>query len=166
MTRRYLLLVLTAGIAACSEEPPAEQTKASMEDSVFTPAADDPILQAPPGGWLDWVTDIRTGLGSVKERAAADRGAALEIVQQLLQTRNEYLVQYFGAGGSAHAGDALEQAISRVTMHLQELTRQLATDASTLPQIEEATTAALGALDEVETAARAAGLPPTAPRDQ
>lgn len=165
MTRGYLWLVLLAGAAACTEPPgdvPAERT---AEDQVIAPAADDPILQAPPGGWLDWVAGIREGLNSVNATAAENRGAALEIVQQLQQSHHAFLEQYFGPGGSAHAGDSLEQAVARVTMQLQELSRQLATDASSLPQIDEANRAALEALDGVETAGHAAGLAPTAPRD-
>ena len=166
MRGSHLWLVPVAVLMGCAEEPQPEPAQADPADSVVTPTSDDPMLQAPSGGWVDWVADLRAGLTSVKQQAADDRGAALEAVQQLLHTRQDYLVQYFGSGGSAHAGDTLEQAINAVTMHMQELMRQLATDASTLPQIEEATTAAIRALDEVETAGQAAGLPPTAPRER
>src|SRR5687768_3076650 len=99
-----LVTVVVTTISACEPQPELPKAQVTPEDSVVAPAADDPILQAPSGGWLDWIADMRAGLANVNTQAAEDRNAALENVQQLIQSRHAYLVQYFGPGGSAHAG--------------------------------------------------------------
>src|SRR5690606_5700662 len=94
-----------------------------------------------------------------------DRGEARHAVQELYARRFEPLRMFYGVDGALDAGPALSEAVAIAGTRLQELMRLLAADASDAAMIEEAVRASQDALDQVESAARAAGLPPTAPRD-
>lgn len=172
MRRLWLAVALLA--AGCADEIP-EDVSAEMEaaraanqqaaDSVQSRAPEELILTAPAGGHADWIRDIRTGLDTVPAEAAVDRGEALHSVQELYSRRFEPLRQFYGAGGAVDGGAQLAQAVERAGDQLQELMRLLAGDASDAARIEDATRASQRALDAIEAAAQAAGLPPTAPRD-
>ena len=172
MRRLWLAVVLVA--IGCADEIP-EDVSAEMEaareanrpaaDTVSGPAPEELIVTAPAGGHADWIRDIRTGLDTVPAEAALDRGAALHSVQELYSRRFEPLRLFYGAGG-ALAGDArLTRAVENAGTHLQELMRHLAGNEANAALIDEVVRASQNALDEIEAAARAAGLPPTAPRD-
>lgn len=172
MRRMWLATVVLA--VACADEIP-EDVSAQMEaartaneapaDTMTEPTPAELIVTAPPGGHADWVRDIRTGLDTVPADAGLDRGEALYVVQELYSRRFEPLRQFYGPGGAEESGTQLAQAIERAGAQLQELMRLLASDAADAAQIEQTVRAAQDALDQVEAAARAAGLPPHAPRE-
>jgi hypothetical protein len=169
----WLAVVLI--VAACADEIPEdvsqqmEAARGSTEVAADTlpPQLDmDVLLQAaPPGGLTDWIRDVRVGLDSVPARAALDRGDALYAVQELYTRRLEALSIFYGAGGAVGAGAGVTQAVEDASTQLQDLMRVLATDASDAAAIEQSVIASQNALDRVEAAAQAAGLPPDSPRD-
>lgn len=171
--RRWWLAVLLVAVA-CADEIP-EDVSQQMEaaraanrpgaDSLNGPAPDELLITAPAGGHADWVRDIRIGLDTVPAEAAVDRGEALHMVQELYSRRFEPLRRFYGPGGAADAGPQLAQAVQGVGSQMQELMRRLAGNEPDGTLIEEAVRAAQEALDEVLSAAQAAGLPPSAPRD-
>lgn len=171
---RRLWLAVLLGSIACADEIPedvAQQLDAARAanqptaDSLNGPAPDELLITAPAGGHADWIRDIRTGLDTVPAEAALDRGEALHMVQELYSRRFEPLRRFYGAGGVAHAGPQLAEAVDRVGSQMQELMRRLAGNEADGTLIEQAVRAAQDALDDVLSAAQAAGLSPTAPRD-
>src|SRR5690606_31576885 len=97
--------------------------------------------------------------------AEVDRGEAQHAVQELYTRRFDVLRQFYGSGGAIDAGAAVAQAVDETDARLQQLIRQLATDESNGAAIGEAVRSAQAAVENIENATRAAGLPPTAPRD-
>jgi hypothetical protein len=162
-------------LAGCADEIP-EDVSAEMDArrAATQPPADDttantaPLEQllesAPAGGYMDWIAEIRTGLDSVPADAAVDRGDAQHAVQELYTRRFAYLVEFYGPGGATHAGDALASTIDAAGARLQELMRSLADDRAAAEHITASVRAAQDALTAIEAQARAAGLPPEAPR--
>jgi hypothetical protein len=140
-----------------AEPPPADTLPSASRVSEL-------LESAPAGGYADWLADVMSGLDSVSTDAATDRGDALHAVQELVARRFEYLVQFYGPQGAAHAGMALAQSIERAGQALQDLMRMLADTQADAARIEAGVTAARTALRDVDAQARAAGLPPTAPR--
>lgn len=173
MRRMWLAVVLI--VAACADEIPEdvsqqmEAARSSTEVVADTtpPQPDlDVLLQAAPsGGLTDWIRDVRVGLDSVPAEAALDRGDALHAVQELYTRRFEALRVFYGAGGAVNAGVDVTRAVEDASTQLQNLMRVLATDDSDAAAIEQSVIASQNALDRVEAAARAAGLPPDSPRD-
>lgn len=170
--RRWWLAVLLVSVA-CADEIP-EDVSQQMEaaraansgaDSLNGPTPAELLIAAPAGGHADWVRDIRVGLDTVPAEAAVDRGEALHMVQELYSRRYEPLRRFYGPGGAADAGPQLAQAVASVGSQMQELIRRLAGSDSDVTLIEQAVRAAQAALDDVLSAAQAAGLPPSAPRD-
>jgi hypothetical protein len=162
-------------LAGCADEIPEDvsaemdarraATQEPVEDTTTGQARLEQLLESgPAGGYIDWVAEIRAGLDSVPADAAVDRGAALHSVQELYTRRFSYLVEFYGVGGAAHAGDALARAVDAAGARLQELMRSLADDQASREHIRAGVAAAQDALSEIETQARAAGLPPAAPR--
>jgi hypothetical protein len=172
MKRLWLAVALLS--VGCADEIP-EDVSAQMEaaraanrpdaDTAAAPMPEELIASAPAGGHADWIRDIRTGLDTVPVQAAVDRGEALHIVQELYSRRFEPLRQFYGEGGVLEAGPQLAQAVEHAGAQIQALMRHLAGDAADAEIIEEAVWATQAALDQVEAAAQAVGLPPTAPRD-
>ncbi|MBR9990748.1 MAG: hypothetical protein KFH98_13390 [Gemmatimonadetes bacterium] len=172
MRRMWLAVMLVS--VGCADEIP-EDVSAHMEaartanqavaDSVAAPDIAALIAGAPAGGHADWVRDIRTGLDTVAASAGVDRGEALYTVQELYSRRYDPLRQFYGTDGAAGPGQQLAQAVERAGMQLRELMRHLAGDASDGDVIEANVRAVQDALDQIESASQAAGLPPTAPRD-
>ena len=172
MKRMWLATALL--VVACADEIP-EDVSAQMEaartanetsvDTLTEEAPEELLVAAPPGGHADWIRDIRTGLDTVPADAGIDRGEALHAVQELYARRFAALRQFYGPGGAAEAGTQLSQAIENAGARLQELMRHLASDAADAALIEQTVRSAQDALDQVEAAARAAGLPPHAPRE-
>lgn len=158
-----LACALVALTWACAQ-PELPETERVEEETLVPPQSDDPMMQAPAGGYADWVNDLKTGLDQVMTEARDDRTAAQHAVQRLYESRQQYLVQYFGEGGRSYASDEMAEAVRQVSTYLQELMRQLSTDEVPLEQVEESVTAAKTSLDNVVTAAEAAGVAPTAPR--
>jgi hypothetical protein len=172
MRRLWLAAALMA--PACADEIPEdvsvqmEAARAATEAERDTvPAVDVGALirTAPPGGQADWVRDIRTGLDTVPALAALDRGEALHAVQELYTRRFEALRQFYGEGGAIDAGGAVASAIGTAGARLQQLMRELASTAADTTAIDQSVRDTQDALEQIEAAARAAGLPPTAPRD-
>ena len=157
-----LMAALTMAVG-CAEPPPPEPAEMADEGPV-PPAPNDPMMQAPSGGYVQWVADLREGLGNLMAQAQEDRTVAQHAVQRLYETRQQYLVQYFGENGSARASDDMAEAVRQVSIYMQELMRQLSTDEVALEQVQESVTAAQAALTSVESEGQAAGLAPTAPR--
>ena len=172
MRRMWLATVVLA--VACADEIP-EDVSAQMEaartareaptDTLREPTPDELLVTAPPGGHADWIRDIRTGLDTVPADAGLDRGEALHVVQELYSRRFAALRQFYGPGGAAESGSQLAQSIEGASAQLQALMRHLASDAADPAVIEQTVRAAQAALDQVAAAARAAGLPPHAPRE-
>lgn len=167
-------LAVTLVSVACADEIPedvSEQMEAARAanrqdpDSLTGPSPNELLVTAPAGGHADWIRDIRTGLDTVPAAAAIDRGEALHVVQELYSRRYEPLRLFYGTNGAAHAGPQLAQAVETAGTRLQELMRHLAGNAEDGATIEESVRATQESLDQVESAARAAGLPPSAPRD-
>lgn len=171
---RRIWLATTLLAVACADEIP-EDVSAQMEaartasgasaDTIAVETPEEVLVTAPPGGHADWIRDIRTGLDTVPADAVVDRGEALHAVQELHDRRFAALRQFYGPGGAAEAGTQLSQSIEGAGARLQELMRLLASDAADAALIEQTVRAAQDALDQVEAAARAAGLPPHAPRE-
>jgi len=172
--RRFWLGVVLLSLG-CADEIPEnvsqemEARRAAQQAASDTSAAQDPaelLRHAPPGGHADWIRDIRSGLDTVPALAAVDRGDALHTVQELYARRYEPLRQFYGAGGAINAGAAVATAVEEAGTRLQQLMQQLASTDAQAESIEAAVAASRDALTRVEEAARAAGLPPIAPRDQ
>ena len=172
MRRIWLATALLA--VACADEIPEdvsaqmEAARTASEASTDTLAAETPeelLVTAPPGGHADWIRDIRTGLDTVPADAEVDRGEALYSVQELYARRFTALREFYGPGGVAESGAQLAQSIENAGARLQELMRLLASDGADAALIEQTVRATQDALAEVEAAARAAGLPPGAPRE-
>lgn len=172
MRRMWLATAVLA--VACADEIP-EDVSAHMEaartaneapaDTITEPTPEELLVNAPPGGHADWIRDIQTGLDTVPADAGLDRGEALYAVQELYSRRFAALRQFYGPGGAAESGTQLSQSIENAGAQLQALMRHLASDAADAAVIEQTVRAAQDALDQVEAAARAAGLPPHAPRE-
>lgn len=159
------LACVLAGVMCACAPPELPETATIADDSTLVPPqSDDPMLQAPAGGYVDWVNDLKSGVDQVMTQAREDRTAAQHAVQRLYESRQRYLVQYFGEGGRAVASEQMAGAVQQVSTYLQELMRQLSTDEVPLEQVEETVTAAKTSLDSVLTAGQAAGLAPSAPR--
>jgi len=164
--RLWAFALALASAGGCGPVP-EDATEIVAGDTVpEPPAPDDPLMQAPAGGYADWVADLRAGLDQVVAQAELDRSVAQHGVQRLYESRQQYLVAYFGAAGSAKASEGMAEAVGLVSSYLQELMRQLSTDDVALEQVQESVTGAKAALDRVEAEARTAGLPATAPRAQ
>ena len=172
---KWSMIPVLLVLAGCADEIPEDVSaemdarRAATQDSVADTTANAAPLEqllesAPAGGHADWVAEIRAGLDSVPADAAVDRGDAQHSVQELYTRRFSYLVDFYGANGVAHAGPALASAIDAAGARLQELMRGLADDRATPDQISAGVRTAQEALTEIETQARAAGLPPAAPR--
>jgi hypothetical protein len=166
--RTLPLIVLTLCAAGCADEMPRDVQEATtppsaeaVPDSYIDEPEPGPL---PPGGWADWIADLRSELPRVVRIAATDRGEALDAVQLLQAARQQPLREHFGEGGSAFATDALAQAVERVDVHFQELMRQLAGTDVPQERVQETLDALLQALAEVEAEGTAAGLPSHAPR--
>ncbi|HEX2166927.1 MAG TPA: hypothetical protein VHG09_06765 [Longimicrobiales bacterium] len=167
----WLAVVLVT--AACADEIPEEVTEQmeaaraaneAVPDSLEGPDPNDLLVRAPAGGHADWIRDIRVGLDTVPAQSAVDRGAALHVVQELYSRRFEPLRIFYGNGGAANAGPQLAQAVEHAGTRMQELMRLLAGNEADTAAIEEAVRVTKEALDAIESAAQAAGLPPSAPR--
>ena len=171
--RRWWLGVLLVSVACADEIPEdvSEQMEAARaaarqnSDSLTGPSPDELLVTAPAGGHTDWIRDIRTGLDTVPAAAAVDRGEALHVVQELYSRRFEPLRLFYGTGGAANAGPQLARAVEDAGSRLQVLMRYLAGNEADAAMIAEAVRTTQDALDLVESAARSAGLPPSAPRD-
>lgn len=170
---RWWLAVVAVSVA-CADEIPEDVTE-QMEaaraasqpgpDSLTSPSPDELLVTAPAGGHADWIADIRTGLDTVPTHAADDRGEALHAVRELYARRFEPLRLFYGTNGAANGGPQLATAVEGAGIRLQELMRNLAGNEADTAMIEAAVRATQEALDQVESAAQAAGLPPSAPRD-
>lgn len=145
---------------ATSPEPPA----AASPDTVSA-LNDAPQIGQPPGGYVSWIEDMRAELPGILTAASQDRGDALDAAQRLYAARQQPLTDAFGEGGSAHAGDAMAEAVARADQLFRELIRQLATDEAGIDMLRETVSGLQQALTDVEVEGAAAGLPPTAPRD-
>jgi hypothetical protein len=172
MRQGWLGIVLVA--AACADEIP-EDVSARMEaaraardtaaDSAAVPDLEELLVNAPPGGHADWVREIRTGLDSVAPRAASDRGEALYGLQEIYSRRFEALRRFYGADGAAGPVPAVARAVEDAGEQLRELMRHLASTDADSTVIAASIQSSRDALQRVEDAARAAGMPPSAPRD-
>jgi hypothetical protein len=159
--------------AACADEIP-EDVSAQMEaartageptDTTRAPDIEALIVNAPAGGHTTWIRDIRSGLDSVPATAAVDRGEALYEVQEFYARRFEPLRRFYGPGGAIDAGPAVSQAVTRAGAQLQQLMQHLAGEEADAMLIDAAVRASHESLQQIEDAARAAGLSPAAPRD-
>lgn len=165
------ILLVSAG---CADEIP-EDVSARMEaarsaneaavDSAVGADMEDLLVTAPPGGYADWIGEIRTGLDSVAPRAAIDRGEALYGLQEVYSRRFEALRRFFGAEGAAQPAPAVAAAVEDAGARIRELMRHLASSTADSAAVAAAIQASRDALTRVENAARAAGMPPSAPRD-
>lgn len=173
--RRLRWLPVLLVLAGCADEIPqnvSEEMDAARAASGADTAAlagdsvrvEQLLATAPPGGYADWVADIRAGLDSVTVDAAIDRGDAIHSAQELQARRYDYLVQFYGPQGVSFAGEPLAAAVEQVGARLQELMRRLADNQADSTAIAQSVQAVKTALAEVDSQARAAGLPPTAPR--
>jgi hypothetical protein len=168
------VLAGTLAIVACADEVPRQSPPEFVEAppregyvGEAAAGADDATAPGTPaGGYLDWIADLRAGLHRVAAVAVADRETALREVQELYASRHEYLQIYFGDGGAMYVNDELAQAVERSADAFRSLIRQLASMAEDDAAVEDAVAGAARSLDEVESAAHAAGLPADAPRTQ
>lgn len=173
--RRFRWVPVLVVLAGCADEIPEnvsqemDAARAATAADTASPASDSLRVEqllatAPPGGYADWVADIRAGLDSVTVDAAIDRGDAIHSAQELQARRYTYLVQFFGPEGASYAGQPLASAVEQVGAQLQELMRRLADNQSDSTAIAQSVQNVKSALAEVDNQGRAAGLPPTAPR--
>jgi hypothetical protein len=169
------ILAGTLAVAACADEvprpdPPGVEEDSPqdgyMEEQVVAGEADAAAPGTPAGGYLDWIAALRTGLDRVAGVSVADRETALREVQELYASYHEYLQLYFGDGGAMYVSDELAQAVERSADEFRSLIRRLASMADDDAAAGDAVTGARQSLDEVESAAHAAGLPADAPRIQ
>ncbi|MFQ5680073.1 MAG: FTR1 family protein, partial [Gemmatimonadota bacterium] len=127
-------------------------------------AADEVIPGTPPGGLVEWVEDIRTGLRDLPGALQQDPPAAGQRVTELYLSRQEYIERYYGAGGPRQGGEALSRAVVDAESRFHDLMRiaghQPPADSEAVARAVDALEAGLGTvLDE----ARAAGVPLHAP---
>lgn len=169
---RTILLVLLAFVAvACADEMPRDVQEATAPVDSTTLLADttaDDLPPSPgalpPGGYVDWIADMRQELPRILQESRDDRSEALDELRQLYFARQQPLRDHFGEGGSAFASDEMAQAITVADEHFQEFMRQLASEEAPDERLQEALTSLDQALVEVEAAGVAAGLAPDAPR--
>jgi hypothetical protein len=159
--------------AACADEmprdvqqatTPATPPEAMPPDTLVDEFAREPDT-LPPGGYVDWIEDIRRELPRVLEEATADRGNALDALRQLYMTRIDALRLWFGEGGKTTASMAMASAITRADEQFQELMRQLADADVPVARLREGASALLSSLEQVQAEGTAAGLSPDAPRE-
>jgi hypothetical protein len=167
---RRLIPFAALALTVCAEEMPRQSPPEFVEpvppSGQYPPRSEsDQTLSpgTPASGYVDWIADLRRGLARVADLAQTEPETARFTLEELYASRHEYLERYFGSGGAMYMGDGLAQAVDRSAIHFQELMRQLATMDEEPARIEESVRAAEQALYDVEEAARAAGLPPTAP---
>lgn len=166
--------VLTLLAVACADEMPRDVQEATTPAAQTAPSdmppdtlvdefarEPDPL---PPGGYVDWIEDIRRELPRVLDEASADRGNALDVLRQLYLVRFEPLRSHFGVGGNMIVSDAMASAITSADEQFQELMRQLANADVPDRLLREGAAALISSLEQVQAEGTAAGLSPDAPR--
>lgn len=172
---KWTMLALVAlGAAGCADEMPRDVREATTPPRAETvpdttvpgdDRFDGAVTDLPPGGYVDWLADIRQELPRVLDEAAEDRGEAVDLLQQLYIRRQQPLAQHFGQGGSAHASDAMAEAVGRLDSYFQELMRQIVEPSVPQERLRETVSELQRVLGEVEAEGTSAGLPPSAPRN-
>lgn len=166
--------VITVLAMGCADEMPRDVQEATTPAAQTAPSDTPPDTvidefarepdPLPPGGYVDWIEDIRRELPRVLDEASADRGNALDVLRQLYLVRLEPLRSHFGEGGSMVVSDAMARAVTLADEQFQELMRQLANADVPDALLRERATALVSSLEQVHAEGTAAGLSPDAPR--
>ena len=160
MMKRAFLFVASLLLIACSD---AEEEAAPAEGA------------APPAGatgtgtggatddggaalFPDMLGRIRTGLTTIVPEAERNRAEALRLAQELYSTGMEPLLYTYGEGGTAFAGNALADAVTRLNLDLQELMRLLEAPDTDIGILSNAVMQAERTLADVESEGIAAGI--------
>jgi hypothetical protein len=161
-------------LAACADEVPRQEPPAFVEAPppqgylgeaiAGEPAAD--AAATPPGGYTEWIAELRAGLLGAERLAQSERQEALREVQSLYAARHEFLQLYFAEGGAMYSGPGLADAVATSADDFRLLMRELASMEEDAAGLQQALDMARRSLDRIEAEARAAGVPPGAPRVQ
>ncbi|MFQ5689463.1 MAG: FTR1 family protein [Gemmatimonadota bacterium] len=166
------LAAVLLGLAACTGGADSER---AGENGGGVAAGADASSSAtfpdtPPGGLVEWIDDIRTGLAEVPARLRGEPGTVEKEVMGLYLSRQEFIERYYGAGGPRQGGDSLSASVLRAEQAFHDVMRMTvrtapADSAEVAAGIEELDRR----LDRVLREAREAGVPlrpPVRPPDE